>query len=271
MCHPARPGNIEPWARRRRDARSNGLRNARRSVDAIELSMCRVHAMYSRHISGGTSRQRGHSLFFQVQFFAPETTPEGGERPKGRKPPAPRFSPFGKLVDPSVEGERGSTWGFPTDTTRGLRLSVCVVCPKIRRAGPAGVRGYAGADSVEVATRATHCILTLSSCPEYPTPQRRTQRGIWPSSGTLRDSSTVTCSDAGFDVPSLTRWLAPCVSAPSRRISATSARTPLCAAGNPRSAPRPLSSRPEPHTPGTSRNSRTSYQHSIRDFPFTPG
>ena len=60
------------------------------------MSACRVHAMYTRHISGRTSRQCGHSLFPKPNFFftspfSPETTPEGGEsEPKGKQPLGPR-------------------------------------------------------------------------------------------------------------------------------------------------------------------------------------
>lgn len=72
----------------------------------------------------------------------------------------------------------------------------------------------------------------------------------------------------GLDVPSLTRWLAPCISPPkSPHQRNLGEKAPLFyAAGTPRSAPRPLSSRPEPQTPGHHGTSRTSNQHSIRAF-----
>lgn len=68
--------------------------------------------------------------------------------------------------------------------------------------------------------------------------------------------------------PSLTTWLAPCITAPSpphrRNLGESS---PFCAAANPRSAPRPPFS-PRASLPGTSRNSRTSLPALYQRFPL---
>lgn len=171
------------------------------------MSACWVHAMYS----GGTSRQRGTASFPASSiFFPPARNNAGGGR--GSESQSQREETSLSPVLPSVAWWARSVHGaaphegpFPTDTTRGLRLSICVVCPKIRRVGNVGTLGV---DSVEVATRATHCTLTLSllSCPEHPTPpaqgpstgppaQDPAGAPIHQSSGTLRDSPSVASSD----------------------------------------------------------------------------
>lgn len=189
------------------DARSSGLRGARKPVDA---DRCR-RAGYMQCTAGERPVSAAQPLFPRPVFFShpPETTPEGGEanrNPNGTKPlvPGPSLSSVAWWAR-SVDGAAPHEGAFPTDTTRGLRLSVCVVCPKIRRVGNVGTLGV---DSVEVATRATHCTLTLSllSCPEHPTPpaqgpstrppaQDPAGASIHQSSGTLRDSPAVASSD----------------------------------------------------------------------------
>ena len=231
------PGRISAQRRKvQRPARREETRRCDRWMSASW-----VHAMYS----GGTFRQRGTaslpaSSFFFSFFSLPPETPEGGEEanPKGRKPLRPRSFPPRWLGGPAQ-------WAAPHG--RGAPHRHHARAPSFRLCGlsenpTGGYVGTLGVDSVEVATRATHCTLTLSflPCPEHPTPpaqdpstgpraQDPAGAPIHQSSGTLRDSPAVTSSDVKPTSPLADDVACTLHQRPSRRIDAISARVPLFA------------------------------------------
>lgn len=268
------PGRISAQRRKvQRPARREETRRCDRWMSASW-----VHAMYS----GGTFRQRGTaslpaSSFFFSFFSLPPETPEGGEEanPKGRKPLRPRSFPPRWLGGPAQ-------WTAPHG--RGAPHRHHARAPSFRLCGlsenpTGGYVGTLGVDSVEVATRATHCTLTLSflPCPEHPTPpaqdpstgpraQDPAGAPIHQSSGTLRDSPAVTSSDVKPTSPLADDVACTLHQRPSRRIDAISARVPLFA------PPPTLDHRQGLRLLAQSLTTRDiTEQQNLGNFPSTPG